>query len=162
MQPQAFLQNPLPKVSVMPIADQRGASLIEVLVSILILSIGLLGMAGLQTRTLKGNHSALQRSEAVTLTHFIFDAMRANLTAARDGGYATPRTCAVPEVSSALIGEDRRAWISAVRSALGDGSSTCVTLDFDAPSGTYTVTLEWDDGRAGGLSNQTFVTVSRP
>ena len=63
----------------MPIADQRGASLIEVLVSILILSIGLLGMAGLQTRTLKGNHSALQRSEVVTLTHFIFDAMRANL-----------------------------------------------------------------------------------
>ena len=146
----------------MPLARQRGASLIEVLVAVLVLSIGLMGMAGLQSRTLKGNHSAQQRSEAVTLTHFIFDAMRANPTAARDGGYATPRTCAVPDATGALIEGDRRAWILAVRSALGDRPSTCVTLAFDAPSGSYTVTLEWDDSRAGGLSSQTFVTVSRP
>lgn len=146
----------------MPHVRQQGASLVEVLVAILVLSIGLMGMAGLQSRTLKGNHSAQQRSEAVLLTHFIFDAMRANLSAAHNGSYALTRTCSTPSTATSLIENDHRAWMQAMKKSLGDVSSTCGSLAFDTTSGTYTVTLEWDDSRAGGSSQQTFVTVSRP
>lgn len=56
----------------------RGFSLIEVLVAMIILAIGLLGLASLQTRGLSYGHDAYLRSQATTLAYDITDAMRAN------------------------------------------------------------------------------------
>ena len=47
---------------------QKGTTLLEVLVSIVILSVGLLGYAGLQTLSMKNNTSAFQRSQATILS----------------------------------------------------------------------------------------------
>ena len=58
--------------------EQAGSSLIEVLIAVLVVSVGLLGTAGLQLASLKNNQSAMQRSEAVVLTYSILDRMRAN------------------------------------------------------------------------------------
>ena len=46
---------------------QRGATMLEILITLLILSIGLLGMAGLQALSLKSNQSAYYRSQATFL-----------------------------------------------------------------------------------------------
>jgi len=56
----------------------RGFTLLEVLVALLVLSIGLLGLAGLQTAGLRNNHSAFLRSQAVALAYDALDRMRGN------------------------------------------------------------------------------------
>jgi type IV pilus assembly protein PilV len=58
---------------------QAGFSLIEVMVAVLVLSVGLLGMAALMTTSLRNTHSANQRTQAVNLAQEIVDSIRANL-----------------------------------------------------------------------------------
>jgi prepilin-type N-terminal cleavage/methylation domain-containing protein len=59
---------------------QRGVSLIEVLVSILVVSLGLLGAVALQATALRNNQGSYERTQTAILTQGIFDAMRANIT----------------------------------------------------------------------------------
>lgn len=61
-----------------------GFTLMEVLVTIVILSIGLLGVAGLQLNSLRGNQNALESSVAVTLAAEAVDRVRANLPGVRN------------------------------------------------------------------------------
>lgn len=63
----------------------QGFSLIEVLVALLVLSIGLLGLAALQTTGLKLNHQSYERTQAVLQAYDIIDRMRANRTSANAG-----------------------------------------------------------------------------
>lgn len=57
---------------------QKGFSLIEVLVSVVIMSVGILGVAGMQVLSLQQNRSALLRADALQLGNGILDRMRAN------------------------------------------------------------------------------------
>lgn len=57
---------------------QSGFSLIEVLVSVVIMSVGILGIAGMQVISLQQNRSSLLRAEALQLGNDILDRMRAN------------------------------------------------------------------------------------
>ncbi|MEE8263183.1 MAG: type IV pilus modification protein PilV [Gammaproteobacteria bacterium] len=57
---------------------QRGFSLIEVMVALMVLAIGLLGLAGLQTLGLKFNTQSYQRTQAVLNAYDIIDRIRAN------------------------------------------------------------------------------------
>lgn len=66
---------------------QRGTTLIETLVALLVLSIGLLGVAALQMASLQNNRGALMRSQASVLAYAIADRMRANRTVALTGAY---------------------------------------------------------------------------
>lgn len=61
-----------------PLSKQRGFSLIEILVSIVVLSFGVLGMVGLQATALKGNRDARLQSEALGLARELAEMMRAN------------------------------------------------------------------------------------
>lgn len=56
----------------------RGFTLVEALISVLIMSIGLLGVAAMQTRSLGSSHTASQRSQAILAAADIADRMRAN------------------------------------------------------------------------------------
>ena len=58
--------------------NARGFTLIEVLITLLIFSIGLLAVAGLQTISKKANYDALQRTTASLLANDIIERMRAN------------------------------------------------------------------------------------
>ena len=55
---------------------QTGSSLLEVLVAVVVLSIGLLGLAGLQMTSIKGSHSAYMRSQATLLAYDLADRAR--------------------------------------------------------------------------------------
>lgn len=57
---------------------QRGASLVEVLIAVLILAVGLLGYASVQSEALKLNSEALQQARASTLADDWFERLRAN------------------------------------------------------------------------------------
>jgi type IV pilus assembly protein PilV len=136
------------------LSAQRGVGLIEVLVAVLILSIGLLGLAGLQMRTLRDNQSALDRSVAVVETHAIADAMRADRAIAEAGGYDIALGAAAPTGATfrdTVLAE----WLVNLESSLGDDAQGSV--DCDGPS--CLITIQWDDSRASdGSSTQTITT----
>lgn len=65
-------------VSVKRLRWQMGTSLLEVLIAVVILSIGLLGLAGLQVAGLRVNQGAMQRSQATMLAYDILDRVRSD------------------------------------------------------------------------------------
>ncbi len=73
------------------IADQAGFTLVEVLVSALVLALGLLGLAGLQSNGLQHNHSAYLRTVATQMAYDLSDRMRANLAGFQNGDYNNPK-----------------------------------------------------------------------
>lgn len=68
-------------------SSPEGFSLLEVLIAIVVLSIGLLGLAGLQFWGLRGNNQSFERSQAHLLAQEIADVMRANRVAAAAGRF---------------------------------------------------------------------------
>lgn len=92
---------------------QRGFSLVEALIALIVLAIGLLGIAGLYVETLRASRSALFRTQAVTLAADLADRIRANRQPANayTGGGA-----------NALAVTDLAAWNAAVAATLPDGA----------------------------------------
>tara|TARA_R110001583_G_scaffold184037_2_gene343059 strand:+ start:45827 stop:46291 length:465 start_codon:yes stop_codon:yes gene_type:complete len=139
---------------------QSGFTLIEVLVSVLVLSIGLLGMAALQINAMKNNQSSFQRTQAVMLSYFMLDAMRANRADALSGNYNMVKTCAVPAVGGSLVSNDHHFWMQALKDHIADDGNTCGQIT--CAGVTCTVRIFWDDSRgAGGSTTQTFETTTR-
>jgi type IV pilus assembly protein PilV len=138
----------------------QGFSLIEVLVAVLVLAIGLLGVAALQINATRANQSAELRSQASMLAYFMLDAMRANREAAISGAYNTEdKLCEAPSSPSTLAENDQKTWLDALKHNLGDQPSTCgeIACNID----TCTVKVYWDDSRAGGASDQVIEVKSR-
>ena len=98
---------------------QRGATLVEVLVALLVLSIGLLGVAALQVSALQTNQGAHVRSQASVLTYDIADRMRANRAVALAGGYNVLYT--VTPSGGALNELDLQNWKAALTNTLPTG-----------------------------------------
>ncbi len=139
---------------------QRGMSLLEVLVAIVVLAIGALGMAGLQMRALKGGQSSIQRSQAVIMSNYMFDAIRADRLNAIN--YTMGMTCVVPNGGSRMANAQRD-WIQALKNGLGDAASTCgqIACAADGNDTLCTVSVRWDDTSAGGSATETLVASSR-
>ena len=76
---------------------QRGFSMIELLISVVIMSIGVLGMVGLQMIAMQQNRSAMMQGEATLLANDIFDRMRANpgttYSSDLEGAFTTTTNC---------------------------------------------------------------------
>lgn len=137
------------KIQRFPYRRQRGFSMIEILVTIVILSIGLLGMAALQGVALSRGTSADQRAQATNLAAELIDMIRANRTedfryagafAEADCGVAVPVFGVGAGASIAL--PERAAWIARVQCQLPGASGNVVVAD-----GRVTVTLAWADAR---------------
>ena len=130
-----------------PISKPAGFSLLEILISIFILAIGLLGLAALQTTSLKNNHSALYRTTATVLAYDIIERMRLN----QNADYTLTLT-ATPS-GSTLKDADLIAWTTNLASELplGDGS---IAINGEI----VTVTVQWDDSRGTqGSDTQSFI-----
>jgi type IV pilus assembly protein PilV len=134
---------------------QRGATLIEILVSVLILTLGLLGMAALQTRAIQGNLSAGQRAQAIMLSHYILDIMRVDRENAKGLAYNTVKACSASAFSgTTLAKKSLYEWTTIVKGTLGrpDDGTTCVRVKCTAEY-ECTVEIFWDDSKASGNSN---------
>jgi len=125
---------------------QRGVGLIEILVAVLVLSIGLLGLAGLQLRTLRNNQSALERGMAVVETHALADALRADRTNARNGLFNLALTDPKPVSPTTFRGKALLAWRNNLEAALGAGATGSVNCNGTA----CVIVVQWDDTRASG------------
>jgi type IV pilus assembly protein PilV len=126
--------------------------LIEVLVAVVVLSLGVLAMAGLQLSGLRTSQGAHYRAQAATLTSDMVERLRSNLPNANT--YAFSFGATVP-TGSALRDVDIRDWMTRVRT-LPAGRGQIVV---DTTNERATVSVEWDDRRAGGAQQQVY-TVS--
>jgi type IV pilus assembly protein PilV len=75
---------------------QAGMSLLEVLITTLVLSVGLLGLAGLQIAGMKTTHNSYQMQQATWMVHDLLERMRTNKTGAYAGNYNSPVPPAPP------------------------------------------------------------------
>lgn len=130
-----------------PRSQQRGVGLIEVLIAVVVLAIGLLGLAGLQIRTLRDNESASSRGIAVVQTHSIIDAMRADRQNAVNGLFDVDFTTADP-TGSTFREVSIRAWRASLTAVLGAAAKGKIDCD----GADCTITVRWDDSRATGGS----------
>jgi type IV pilus assembly protein PilV len=132
----------------------RGFTLLEVLVALIVLSIGLLGLTGLQTAGLRNNHSAFMRSQAVAFAYDALDRMRGNRDQAILGpasAYNTNFTSSVSTINCAsnctslqVAQYDLAEWKDEVaRLPTGQGQ---ISIDADNKA---TVSVRWADNRGG-------------
>ena len=130
----------------------RGFTLTEILVTLVIISVGLLGVAGLHSMSLRNNFDALIRSHASALADEIADRMRTNRTRALAGDYNID--VGVTRTGTALADADLIAWKQRLTAQLpnGDGSVALAA----APSRLVTITIQW--GERDQTNPVTFVT----
>jgi type IV pilus assembly protein PilV len=122
---------------------QRGVGLIEVLIALLVLSFGMLGMAGLQVWSLKYNQSAMERGMAVVQTHTIADAMRADRPAALRDEFDIGLE-AEPPSGNTFAEVSLRAWRASVQEALGPDATGSVECN----GSRCDIRVRWNDTRA--------------
>ncbi|WP_226648785.1 type IV pilus modification protein PilV [Microbulbifer variabilis] len=137
------------------ISGQRGVGLIEVMVTVLILSTSLLGLAALQNKALQYNHSAYMRSQANILAYDMLERVRANRTKVAD--YKLAVTASTPTSSSSLAGQDLIEWRELLKRQLPNGTGG-ITCDND---GNCTATIRWgeqDSTAADGTTSFEYMT----
>ena len=138
----------------------RGFSLIEALVALVVLSVGLLGIAALYVTSVSSGRTASLRSQAVLLAADLADRIRAN----RGGGPAyDDGTSGVGAIIAAcqqgggsctptqMASEDKAEWLALIAARLPGAVST-VKVVLPVPN-TYTITISWVEP---GIGNQTY------
>lgn len=130
-----------------------GFTLVEVLVALVVLSIGLLGIASLQLSSLRWNNGAAKRSQATLLAYDILDRMRANPAAARSSEYSTGGT------PGTIATADLNAWASNIVAAMGPGATGTVGVpNATGTTAWFLITITWidsndpNDPNAGALT----------
>lgn len=135
----------------------QGVGLIEVMVSILVLAVGLLGIAAMQSLALRGGQGSLESSQAVMQSTSILEAMRANRTNA--SAYNTGGMKCAAVGGAGLAGGDVDAWIASLKNTVGNDVATCGQIA-GCPDACV-ITVQWNDARAGGSATRTIITETR-
>lgn len=158
--------------------QQRGVGMIEVLVTLVIVSVGFLNMAALQTTAKRSNFDAVQRTTGVILAHDIVERMRANPVVLAN--YLTNgigrATLSAPTLTCTagaqctpqqLAARDLYQWEQSIDGVtevrLSEGTQTgglgsptgCITGPVAGGPGIYTITIVWR-----GLNEQTNVSAN--
>jgi type IV pilus assembly protein PilV len=142
-----------------------GFSLIEVLIAVLVMGLGLLGFALLQTMSVRFTQSANQRTHAANLAYDLLDQMRVNrLTASQ---YADDDYQGTPDApncnSSGVVGADayKTVWQCRLGQALGPNSLAKVTCESsNCMGGQVAVEITWRDQRWNDTDNNGTVSAS--
>lgn len=166
-----FSSTPVPRSphSASAAAGQRGATLIEVLVAVVLLSFGIVGLAGLQMNGTKFSHNAYQRSQATALAYDMADRIRSNLDVCRtgqacayntalgtlfdgNGAQACRQTLDVaPPGPATLAAADVNQWKSCLEEFLPNGRGAVLVANAANGGGLYTDACGVEHGGNGSI-----------
>ncbi len=136
-----------------------GFTLVEALVALVVLSIGLLGIAALYVETLRASRTSLYRTEAVTLATDLADRMRANRAPA--DAYDCGDPCVAANGGNAIAIADLTDWLAALGAQLPGGTGNVTyTAAGAATPGAYDIEVEWTEvGQADPIAYQIRVEI---
>lgn len=133
----------------------KGFTLLEVLIAMLVLSIGLLGLFGLQTTSLKFNHSSYQRTQATNMAYSLLDRARINRSIALSTtAYNLPVGSVPPSATdcnnntcdpNGLAAHDLFEWYTLVTNTLPGAQAGVAISDLPGGARLYIVTITWSD-----------------
>jgi len=133
-----------------PRGHQRGFSLLEVLVAVVVLAFGLLGFALLQTMSVRYVQSANYRTQATNLAYDLSEQMRSNrfqsawyANASFASGSKTAAGVCARDIGAVTLEQNITRWQCQVVKALGDNASATVTVN----SGVANISISWADER---------------
>jgi type IV pilus assembly protein PilV len=140
-------------------SSSRGFTLVEVLVSLAVFGIGLLGLGKMLLVSMKSNGSSFSHAQAMVLANAMIDRIRANRTTALQGSssnYSLPTLASTvgtaPDCQSAtcsgaqLATYDVSNWLSTLSAANGlPNAQGQIVFNQSTSQTTVTVTIQWDD-----------------
>lgn len=125
-----------------PFKTQLGFTILEVMVALLVFSVGLLGMAGMQMASMQNNHSGMLRTIAVQQAYQMADRVRSNRAGFNNNLYDNVVTCTQPCASIEQM--DFTDWQTANNALLPGGTGTVQR------NGTsLNINVHWDEDRSG-------------
>ena len=149
----------------------KGFTLIEVLIAVIVLSVGLLGLAALLSQGMRVTHDSYLLAVATQQAEDMAERMRANpvetAKAAGTGGYdalsglgASTDDCETATCTSTeRAGFDHAQWSAVNRSLFGAGKEGIVTRNGEV----FNISLTWSEvNNAGGTDSKSFTMVFRP
>jgi len=126
----------------------QGFTLVEVLIALIIMSIGMLGIAGLYVHSMQAGRTSLFRHHAVTLVGDIADRIRANPTAAvAYAGGPVDNSCVDGGVNctpAQMAANDIFLWNAQAADTLPTGTVAIVFNNAVVPP-TYQITVQWNE-----------------
>ena len=132
------------------INSAEGFTLVEVLVTTLVISAGLIGFASLQLQAMRLTQESDLRSRAVSYAYDISDRIRANPGAAISGDYdgapgASTTNCVSSSCNTGEMADyDQNAW-KTLLDQLPSGAGAVT----NNAGGSFTITVRWDEKRSG-------------
>jgi type IV pilus assembly protein PilV len=141
---------------------QSGFTLVEALVSLIVISVGMIGIASLYAQGLRASSTALYRTQAVALAADMADRIRANraATTAYEGA-AADRNCDPADNNDCapadMAAHDLWLWQAQVTAQLPGGAGA-VAVDTTTPP-TYRITVTWTEVGAGAITHTVAVEI---
>ena len=133
---------------------QKGFSLVEVLIALVIMSVGMLGIAGLYVQSMQAGRTSMFRHHAVNLAGDVADRIRANPTAGAAYAHVAAATgtnnnCVAMATdcnAADMAANDIFIWQQEADDILPDGAVEVVfTAAVAANPPTYQITVTWDE-----------------
>jgi type IV pilus assembly protein PilV len=143
-----------------PLSSEHGFSMVEVLVALVVLAVGMLGIASLHVVSLQSNGSAISRMQAVGLAGELADRIRANRNAGsayayvagstnpEDQGCTNDAATADPCTAAEMAESDLAAWEAQIEATLPGSPAGSVTFTDGNPD-TYVITVSWFEPGSG-------------
>jgi type IV pilus assembly protein PilV len=151
----------------MNLKTSKGFSLVEVLIALIVMSVGMLGIAGLYVQSMQAGRSSMLRHHAVNLAGDIADRIRANPTAgaayaaaagANNNCVAQNTDCDIAEMAA----NDIFLWQQQANDFLppmGDGSQQVIIVFNAGTPPSYQITVRWDEPTPDNSVPQYSITV---
>lgn len=127
----------------------RGFSLIEVLIALIVLSVGMLGIAGLYVQSLQAGRTSVFRHNAVTLAGDVADRIRANPSAGTTyaAGVGADKNCVNGGIDCSpadMAQHDINLWEQQADRSLPNGTVQ-INLDESVAPPIYEIIVTWDE-----------------
>ncbi len=154
----------------MAIENSKGFTFVEVLVAMVILSIGVLGLGLLQLTSMQNTQGGYLRSQATILAYDMIDSMRANIPAVANGDYSITFAQATPAAvncyslaanctTAQMATSDVNRWRNVLANYLPSGGGQIGTVNVGLTT-DVTVAITWIDPYSAETGNEQLVLVS--